>query len=214
MSSPARPRGGAPGPAATVSFGTGPDRPGLGAKPKSIRDMASILKRQNSLGGPAFCKVVKQAQKMKLYSREASGGASSSDRSSQRLGGSSGNLLPGVPAPDESSPTKKRRASSVLASAELAADLQKELRQRMFGARHGAYAHSDTAARLLARRVRGETLTRREQLFLFLEEPGASTASFWVRERGSGASAQPHRPAASTSSLASQRPADGLHLSR
>ena len=46
----------------------------------------------------------------------------------------------------------------------------------LFGSREYC-AHSLTAATLLRRRKRGDPLTRRERLFLFLEEPGASVAS-------------------------------------
>ena len=137
---------------------------GLRPKPKSVRDLARMLPRQNSLSASSFCKVVQSAQKMKLYSKEALGASRSSfgseSNGSESFSGNSWRRH------------KQRRAS--------ATDLQSELRQRMFGARHGAYAHSDVAARLLARRAQGERLTRRERLFLFLEEPGASQASFWV----------------------------------
>ena len=74
--------------------------------------------------------------------------------------------------------TRGRRTSNAASTVEMAAVLQRQLQQRMFGARQGTYAHSDAAALLLARRVRGEALTIRERLFLFLEEPGASRGAF------------------------------------
>ena len=53
-----------------------------------------------------------------------------------------------------------------------------QLQERMFGARHGTYAHSDQAALLFARLIRKENLSLRERMFLFLNEPGSSRFAF------------------------------------
>ncbi len=85
------------------------------------------------------------------------------------------NASPGGPAVRRPG---RRSSASLAVTAEMAAMLQAQLQQRMFGARQGTYAHSDEAALLLARRVQGSKLTRRERCFLFLEEPGASRSAF------------------------------------
>ena len=66
---------------------------------------------------------------------------------------------------------QRKRRASLAVTADMAAMLQAQLQQRMFGARQGNYAHSDAAALLLARRVQGVPLSLRERMFLFLEEP-------------------------------------------
>ena len=51
-------------------------------------------------------------------------------------------------------------------------------RSWFYDSRGGSYAHSERTAVLLARRAKSESLTRREHVFLFLEEPGSSAAAF------------------------------------
>ena len=64
-----------------------------------------------------------------------------------------GSHASGSPCPhreSNASSVRRRRRSSTGLTAELAAVLTKQLQQRMFGARQGAYAHSDAASRLCA----------------------------------------------------------------
>jgi hypothetical protein len=133
---------------------------------------------------------------LKMYSREAIGtGRTSSCRASR----SSISASAPAPAPGDSfksanaeapaaRPTKRgrRRSSLVLnADAMLAgvSALQNSFK-KTFKLKRGvsAYAHSKIAATLLARRVRDgdSSLSQRERVFLFLEEPNAGDASWLV----------------------------------
>lgn len=63
-------------------------------------------------------------------------------------------------------------------TAQVATDIAMSLRKGLMGS--GNIAHSSIAASLLARRALGQSLSLREKLFLWLEEPAASGADFWV----------------------------------
>jgi hypothetical protein len=71
--------------------------------------------------------------------------------------------------------TGQRRAGM---TAQVATDIAMSLRKGLMGS--GNIAHSSIAASLLARRALGQSLSLREKLFLWLEEPAASGADFWV----------------------------------
>ena len=100
-----------------------------------------------------------QQTTLKLHSREVLGGVSFSETAiASRISKADGSM------------SSNEDAGGPKAKGGLAAE-------ESVRAQRGFYAHSDTTARLLARRVRGGSLTCRERVFLFLEEPRAGKMS-------------------------------------
>ena len=163
-----------------------------------VRSRSFHLNRQGTVNfsssafSPAFKKAgdtiqraVKPVAQLRCYSKEASSFVS---KPSGRRGSGRNTLgtIPegetsdcGSPSSGSTSPSGRRGGRRLVQTTELASAARARLQERMFGARRGAYAHSDAAARLLARRVQGQPLSFREGAFLFLEEPGASKGAFY-----------------------------------
>ena len=87
---------------------------------------------------------------------------------------------------------EKRRS---VARDQLTAEIALRLRHRLYGRGGlGTYAHSDAAAKLIARRARGEPLSLREAVFLLVEEPSASLAGLSTEPPAPSATRTPPMP--------------------
>lgn len=144
------------------------------------------MRRQQSASFLKVATAVSASNRLRLYSREARQSKEHEQRQACcKRRNSFSAAADTAPAGGSGGVAPKRRSSFRRNSGQFTSEIAAQLRrssaavtQKVMGS--GVVAHSDAAAKLLAKRVRGKRLTWRESIFLSLEEPTASTASFGV----------------------------------